>query len=184
MQEQRSIARRPTDGWRVPVPTRHSRGRHVSADATPFGSVATPCDDAHRLRTVIPGPARTLELLALAHAGIGVVLHRRALVSMARAGLVSSVDDHGPRATAWWFLAAAPLLWTTGRLLRSAPGSRDVTARRDVGLAITATGAAGVVVMPRSPFWILTATGLRIVAEHRSTRPATRRTCGDACQGG
>lgn len=119
-------------------------------------------------RPLVPSPARTLELLAVGHGAVGLVLHRRALTSMVRSGLVASVDDHGPRATAWWFLTAAPLLWVTGQLLRA---TTDDDLTRRVGVAVAAVGSTGVVVMPRSPFWILAATGVRIAVRGRPAPP-------------
>ena len=51
-----------------------------------------------------------------------------------------AVPDRGDRATAFWFLAAAPALWIVGRTI--APGDRVA------GSVLTFTGAAGSVLMP------------------------------------
>ena len=56
------------------------------------------------------------------------------------AALVGAVPDRGDRATAFWFLVAAPALWSVGRTLE--PGDRAA------GGVLAATGVAGGGLMP------------------------------------
>lgn len=114
-------------------------------------------------------PGWWLQLLGVAHAGIGATLYREALVDIARSKLVSSVPDWGDKATAFWFMAASPTLWLSGRLLRSAESAGDFNAQRAAGSVLTAAGVIGSAAMPRSGFWGVAAVGL--FALRRSSRP-------------
>lgn len=118
----------------------------------------------------LTSPGRSLELIGVAHAAVGLVLHRHGLASIVRGHIVDTVGDHGDRATAWWFMMTAPMVWTTGRLLRSADVADDVGAQRSVGIVVTATGLAGIAVMPRSPFWAVAATGVRVLHQSAQAR--------------
>ena len=131
-----------------------------------------------RSRVMRPCPRRSspgrrsgwwLQLLGVAHAGIGATLYREALVDIARSKLVSSVPDWGDKATAFWFLAASPMLRLSGRLLRSAESAGDLNAQRAAGSVLTAAGVIGAAAMPRSGFWGVAAVGL--FALRRSSRP-------------
>lgn len=114
-------------------------------------------------------PGWWLQFLGVAHAAVGAVVYRAALGDIARARVVSSVPDHGDRATAFWFVTAAPVLWLGGRLLRSAESTGDVAAQRAAGTVLTVTGAVGSVAMPSvNGFWAVTAVG--IAALRRSRR--------------
>lgn len=113
-------------------------------------------------------PGWWLQLIGVAHAGVGAVAYRDALAEIAGDGLVASVPDRGDRATAFWFLATAPALWLAGRLLRSAEASDDRGAQRVAGGVLTATGVAGAAAMPVSGFWTVVAVG--IAALRRSAR--------------
>lgn len=108
-------------------------------------------------------------MLGVAHAGIGVTLYREALVDIARSKLVSSVPDWGDKATAFWFMAAAPTLWLSGRLLQSAETTGDLNAQRAEGSVLTAAGESGSAAMPRSGSGGVVAVGL--FALRRSSRP-------------
>ncbi len=103
------------------------------------------------------------------HAVVGLVLYRQPLAQMARDGFVHSVPDLCDRATAFWFMAAAPTLWLSGRLLRSAESLGDLAARRAAGGVLTVTGVVGSAVMPTSGFWGVVAVGIS------SLRRGTRR---------
>lgn len=104
-------------------------------------------------------PGWWLQLLGVAHAGVGVVLYRDVLAEIASAGLINSVPDRGDRATAFWFMAAAPTLWLGGRLLRSAESAGDLAGQRAAGVVLTAAGLVGTAVMPRSGFPAVAAVG-------------------------
>ncbi len=105
-------------------------------------------------------PGWWLQVLGVAHAGVGATLYREALVDIARSNLVSSVPDWGDKATAFWFMAASPMLWLSGRLLRSAESAGDLNAQRAAGSVLTAAGVIGSAAMPRSGFWGVAAVGL------------------------
>ncbi|MDD7937159.1 DUF6463 family protein [Actinomycetospora lutea] len=90
---------------------------------------------------------RLLQVVALGHAAIGAWIYRDVVAGVARdvrvggpRALVGVVPDRGDRATAFWFLVAAPALWTLGRSLT--PGDRVA------GGVLAATGVAGSVLMP------------------------------------
>ncbi len=113
-------------------------------------------------------PGWWLQGLGAAHAVVGVVLYRQPLAQIARDGFVNSVPDLGDRATAFWFMTAAPTLWLGGRLLRSAESLGDLAAQRSVGGVLTVTGVVGSAVMPTSGFWGVAAVGISSL--RRSTR--------------
>jgi uncharacterized protein DUF6463 len=112
-------------------------------------------------------PGEWLQRIAVAHAVIGVVAYRAPLAEIARARFVATVPDRGDRATAFWFLTAAPLLWSSGRLLRSAEETGDPTAGRAAGRVLIASGAIGVATMPVSGFWSVLAVGIATVRRAR-----------------
>ena len=85
--------------------------------------------------------------------------YRDVLADMAHANPLESVPDRGDRATAFWFMAAAPALWMGGRLLRSAEEHQDIPAQRAAGAVLTAFGVAGTVAMPKSGFPTLVGIG-------------------------
>ncbi|MBX4174553.1 DUF6463 family protein [Streptomyces geysiriensis] len=102
---------------------------------------------------------RQLQFVGLAHGAVGAVVYRDVLADLARGNPLGSVPDRGDRATAFWFLAAAPALWMGGRLLRSAEEHRDVPAQRADGGQHGAGGVAGTAVMPKGGFPALAAIG-------------------------
>ncbi len=95
----------------------------------------------------------------MAHGAVGAVLYRDVLADMARANPLGSVPDRGDRATAFWFLAAAPALWMGGRLLRSAEEHGDIPAQRAAGVVLTAVGLAGTAAVPKGGFPALAGLG-------------------------
>lgn len=113
-------------------------------------------------------PGWWLQFLGAAHAGVGAILYRDALGDIARDSVINSVPDRGDKATAFWFLAAAPTLWLGGRLLRSAESTGDLDAQRVAGSLLTATGLVGAAAMPASGFWAVAVVG--VAALRRSTR--------------
>jgi Family of unknown function (DUF6463) len=101
---------------------------------------------------------RALQVVAVGHAVIGVQQYRDVLADAARdvrergpGGVVGAVPERGDRATAFWFLAAAPALWTVGRTVT--PGDRAA------GGVLTALGVAGSVLTPTSGFPVIAALG-------------------------
>lgn len=116
-------------------------------------------------------PSDVLQVLSLAHAGVGLYLYRRPLAEVLDDKIVDAVPDWGDRATAFWCLTSAPLLWLTGRLLRSAEDGHDRTAQRAAGATLTATGLVGTAAMPRSGFPVLAAIGLGALRRSRTAGP-------------
>lgn len=92
-------------------------------------------------------PGRLLQVVGLGHGTLGLWIYRDVLAETARdvrergpRALVGAVPDRGDRATAFWFLVAAPALWSVGRTLE--PGDRAA------GGVLAATGVVGSVLMP------------------------------------
>lgn len=94
---------------------------------------------------------------------MGVILYHVPLAEIVRNKLVGTVPDHGERATAFWFLAVAPALWMSGRLLRAAEDADDLRAQRAAGRVLIGTGLAGAAAMPMSPFAALVAIGVAAI---------------------
>lgn len=111
----------------------------------------------------IRSPGRWLQALALLHVPVGVALYPEALRRMRAGGVVNSVADHGDESTVFWFLLAAPLLWSTGHLLHRAELAGDRDAQRVVGAVVGGTGVVATVVNPESPFWLVAAVGVAAV---------------------
>lgn len=114
---------------------------------------------------------RALQVVAVGHAVIGVQQYRDVLADAARdvrergpGAVVGAVGDRGDRATAFWFLLAAPALWTVGRTVT--PGDRGA------GAVLTALGVAGSVLMPTSGFPVIAGLGAWAAL---GRPPATRR---------
>lgn len=104
-------------------------------------------------------PGRWLQIIGVAHGAIGAVLYRDALGAIGRDKVVATVPDHGDRATAFWFMMAAPAMWVGGRLLCSAEESGDLPAQRTAGTVLALTGLTGTAAMPKSGFPALAAAG-------------------------
>lgn len=124
------------------------------------------------LATRASSPGWWLQVIGLAHAGVGVVLHREPLVEIVRAKVIGTVPERGDRATAFWFLVVAPTSWIAGRLLRSAELTGDLSAQRQAGAVLTAVGVTGAAVMPISPFWSLIAVGVGAIRASRRRKGA------------
>lgn len=108
-------------------------------------------------------PGWCLQFLGFAHVPVGVVLYREALAGIVGDKLVRTVPDHGDRATAFWYMLAAPTLWVGGRLLRSAETAGDLGAQRAAGSVLAATGLLATAAMPLSPFPVVVAIGVSAI---------------------
>jgi hypothetical protein len=115
-------------------------------------------------------PGCWTQVVAVSHAAVAIVVHRRAYAGMGRMGVIASVPDHGPRAEAFWFAVPAPLLFALGQVLRTAEANGDIVTQRTAGVVLSATGAAGSVLMPASPFWAVFAVGLAALARSRRAK--------------
>lgn len=138
-------------------------GAHASADA----AEPSICRSGYGAGVRSRSPGWWLQFLGVAHVGVGAVLYREALGRIAREKVINSVPDRGDKATAFWFMAVAPMMWLSGRLLRFAETTGDLDAQRAAGAVLTATGVAGSAAMPVSAFWGVAAVG--ICALRRST---------------
>ena len=116
-------------------------------------------DGAQPGLTRVRSPGWWLQLIACGHAAVGTVVYRDALAGIVRDKVFRAVPDRGDRATAFWFMAAAPSLWITGRLLRSAEAMGDVRGQRIAGGVVAGLGLTGATAMPISGFWALAAVG-------------------------
>ena len=117
-------------------------------------------------------PSWWLQFLSVAHVGVGAIRYRVALGDIARRRLLNSVSASADNAAAFWFMAVAPALWVSGRLLRSAEASGDLDAQRAAGAVLTAVGVVGSSAIGRRPsgFWGVTAVGIALL--RRSTGSA------------
>ncbi|WP_258723738.1 DUF6463 family protein [Cellulomonas sp. NS3] len=104
-----------------------------------------------------------VELVAVGHLVVGSVLFRDVVLDVARAGGWGAVPLRGDRATGFWFLLASPAWWALGRELRAAEERGDRATQRRTGRAVAGLSAAGAVMLPGSPFWVLLALGLTAV---------------------
>lgn len=112
-------------------------------------------------------PGRWLQMLGVAHVAVGAAIYREALGEIVDGNVVATIPDHGDKATAFWFLLGAPLMWTTGRLLRVAEAHDDLAAQRTVGTVVAGTALICCVANPISPFWVVAAVGAAAVRRSR-----------------
>ncbi|GAB3486065.1 DUF6463 family protein [Amycolatopsis cihanbeyliensis] len=112
---------------------------------------------------------KQLQVLGFLHAGVGAVRHGKPLAEIARAKVVGAVPDEGERATAFWFMVAAPMLWLGGRLLCTAEETGDLRAQRVAGRLLVVIGAVGAAARPVSGFWALAAIGLEALRRGKRT---------------
>jgi hypothetical protein len=117
-------------------------------------------DSAGADLTRVRSPGWWLQLIACGHAAVGTVVYRDVLAGIVRDKVFRTVPDRGDRATAFWFMTAAPSLWVTGRLLRSAEARGDVRGQRIAGGVVAGLGLTGATAMPISGFWTLAAVGI------------------------
>jgi hypothetical protein len=109
---------------------------------------------------LLTSPGNALMLAGCGHAAWGVVAYHDVLPEVVRAGFLASVGDgifqtahaRDARAAAFWFLCAAPLMFTTGYLVKAAERGANgkalmVSGRTLIGVCLLGTSA-----MPRSGF--------------------------------
>lgn len=124
-------------------------------------------------------PGNAVALLGVGHAAWGVVAYRRPLLELLRSGPLDAIGDgifrtdeaDGPRAAAFWFLLAAPLMTLTGYLAESALRRGDRQTVVVAGRAIVGIGVAGTAVIPRSGFPAAIASGLWLTSRGRRLLP-------------
>jgi len=129
-------------------------------------------------------PGTATKLIAVGHAAWGAVAYRREIAEIGRAGLLDTVGDgvfrtehaRDARATAFWFLTAAPLIALNGHLMVRAERAGDREALRGAGAALVGIGLLGSAVMPRSGFVSVPPVGVWLWA--RGNRRGARRSPG------
>jgi hypothetical protein len=104
---------------------------------------------------------RLLQALAFGHVLVGVAVYRRELRQIAREGVVGAVPYKGSKATAFWFLAPSPLLWSEARLLQRAEQQGDRQALRGASRVGLASALIAATCVPVSGFWVWAAISLR-----------------------
>ncbi len=110
-------------------------------------------------RTLV-SPGNALVLIGAGHTGWGLIAYREALRDIARAGVVGTVGEgiyrqehaRGPRAAAFWFVFAGPLISGLGYLTERALRAGDRRAVAASGATTLALGAVGTAVIPTAPF--------------------------------
>lgn len=111
-----------------------------------------------------------LRLLALGHAGVAATVYGEELRAIGREGVVGAVPYRGAKATAFWFLAPAPVLWIVGDLLSRAERAGDQRALRRTSLLGLACALLAGVCVPVSGFWMWAAISLRGLRDARRMR--------------
>lgn len=114
-----------------------------------------------------PGTGRLLQAIGFGHLAVGAALYREELGEIGRAGVLGAVPYRGPRATAFWFLAPAPLLWMLGRLTSRAEAAGDARALRSVSRFGVLCAPIAIACVPFSGFWGWLAVSLRGLREAR-----------------
>lgn len=101
---------------------------------------------------------RWLITLGVLHLLYGCVAYAGALADIGGDGLFNTVDGHGDRETAFWYVVSGLLFGLVGFLAAWAE-ARTGTLPRFLGWSLLGLGVAGVVLMPISPFWVVIAIG-------------------------
>jgi hypothetical protein len=118
----------------------------------------------------LPDNGRLLQCVAVAHTAVGAAFYREELRAIARDGVVAAVPNRGPKSTAFWFLAASPILWIAGDLLSTAERAGDADAlRRASGVGLV-SAAACTACLPVSGFWAWVIISLRGLRQARAMR--------------
>ncbi|WP_342378995.1 DUF2867 domain-containing protein [Myxococcus stipitatus] len=112
------------------------------------------------------------------HQLVGLALYREPLLEIARAGIVGSVDDMGPRASAFWFLVAGLGMVMMGGLAHWAERELGRPLPSGFGWALVALGAFCVVPMPETGAWIFFPLGALAIyrAKQAPVPPVVSRT--------
>lgn len=113
-----------------------------------------------------------LMLIGGLHQAVGLVLFRKELLEMARAGVFASVgEDTSARAAAFWFLAAGGFMMFAGALghhVERTPG-RQLPA--GFGWGLLGLAVFCIVPMPITGAWLLVPLGLRVLLQARTPAP-------------
>ncbi|AGC42558.1 hypothetical protein MYSTI_01210 [Myxococcus stipitatus DSM 14675] len=88
------------------------------------------------------------------HQAVGLMLYREPLLEILRAGVLGTVDDMSPRASAFWFLVVGWGLMLLGGLARWAERATGRPLPSGFGWALVALGVFCVVPMPETGAWV------------------------------
>ncbi|TAK89901.1 MAG: hypothetical protein EPO06_10845 [Burkholderiaceae bacterium] len=91
-------------------------------------------------------------ILGLGHMVVGLVMFRAPLMAAVREGLVGKFTMNPERRTAFWFMIFGPLLIMGGHVAIHAVNVADAELLKIAGFYLFATGIAGTLALPRSPF--------------------------------
>jgi uncharacterized protein DUF6463 len=115
----------------------------------------------------LPGTGRLLQLVAIGHALVGAAVYRDEWRQIGRDGVFGAVPYRGPKATAFWFLAPAPVLWMVAGLTRGAEQAGDAEALRKTSRTSALSALAAAALVPFSGFWVWLAISVRGLREAR-----------------
>lgn len=125
----------------------------------------------------VVGPA--LVVVGVAHTGLTLALYPGVVQRVVAAGVLDGVtsdpDDVAARTAAFWFATTGVGLVATGAVVTSLE-HRVSPLPRSLPWVLLGVGVWGVVLLPRSPFWLLV--GLAGLAEVRRRRASPRRAAG------
>jgi hypothetical protein len=96
---------------------------------------------------------RWLMVVGALHVGYGLTKHATQWRDIAAAGFFDAVAGHAARGHAAWFLLCGPVLLLAGLVLDALEASR-VRAPALAGIAALVLIVFGLVLMPRSGFWL------------------------------
>ncbi|WP_447727466.1 DUF6463 family protein [Sphingomonas koreensis] len=106
--------------------------------------------------------------VALLHAAAAFFLYAEPLRAMAAAGLIATADDYSLRATAYWFLAFAPMLAVLGLLIDAMEG-RHAPVPLSAALLFLLMLLGMVAVMPANGAWLLFPPAIALLLRARRT---------------
>jgi hypothetical protein len=117
---------------------------------------------------------RTIVGIAVAHTLFGAVFFGRTVLALVREGLLATIDVQPDRGAVFWFFYTGFALALLGAWI----DEREAEARRFPGYLVASLAAltgAGVIIMPRSGFWLLIPPVLGAIVRNRRMGAAERR---------
>lgn len=126
----------------------------------------------------LPGTGRLFQLLAVGHALVGAIVYRKEWRQIQRDGLLGAVPYRGSKATAFWFLTPAPVLWMLAGLVRRAERTGDAEALRATSRTSALSALVATAMVPVSGFWVWLAISLRGLRDARRMGRAGARNTG------
>lgn len=118
-----------------------------------------------------------LVVVGAVHTGLTVVLHRKAVGDILRAGVLDAVTadrrEVVPRSLAFWFATAGIGMSAAGAVVTSLE-HRPSPLPRSLPWALAGVGAWGAALLPRSPFWVLGVLAALAEVRRRRVRDALR----------